>query len=239
MTDIAALLARLRIMGDSARAAEMAAQNKAAREYLGVPAAEIDLFARTERRLHDLPTRCALARGLWESGVHEGCILGAKLLTQARIRPQDAEVWHIISDWAQGFDGAALADCAATAGAKRLEADPARLDAVETWLDSPNLWTRRAALVMTLPWARLPHPKAQDHAIRARVLSWAARLAPERNPYLNAAIAAWLRALSRRDAAQVRIFLEGPGAMLPLAFRQEMLGPDVVAEDSGKDEEAI
>jgi 3-methyladenine DNA glycosylase AlkD len=224
MTTAAAVLARLREMGDRARAADMAAQTKAAREVLGVPAAELDLLARTERQRLDLPARCDLAQDLWAGGVHEGCIFGAKLLTQARIRPQDEQVWQIIADWAQGFDGAALADHAAIAGAKRLEADPSRIDVVEPWLDSPNLWTRRAALMMTLPWARMPHPKPQDQEIRQRVLGWATRLAPERDHYMQTAIAAWLRALSRRDAAQVRAFLEGPGATLSKAAKQEALG---------------
>jgi 3-methyladenine DNA glycosylase AlkD len=224
MTTAPAVLARLREMGDRARAADMAAQTKAAREVLGVPAAELDLLARTERQRLDLPTRCDLAQELWASGVHEGCIFGAKLLTQARIRPQDEQVWQIIADWAQGFDSAALADHAAIAGAKRLEAEPTRIDVVEAWLDSPNLWTRRAALMMTLPWARMPHPKAQDYEIRQRVLGWAARLAPERDHYMQTAIAAWLRGLSRRDAAQVQAFLDGAGAILSKSAKQVALG---------------
>jgi hypothetical protein len=36
------------------------------------------------------------------------------------------------------------------------------------------MWTRRAALVITLPWTRQNHPKAADLAIRDRVLGWAA-----------------------------------------------------------------
>jgi 3-methyladenine DNA glycosylase AlkD len=223
MTTAAALLTQLREMGDSVRAADLASQNKAPREYLGVPAAALDLLARDQRQRLDLPLRCALAQELWVSGVHEGGILGAKLLTQARIRPQDEQVWQIISEWAQGFDGAALADHAAVAGAKRLEADPSRVVAIETWLDSANIWTQRAALMMTLPWARLPHPKIQDLEIRDRVLGWAARLAPMRDRHIQLAIAAWLRILAPRDPARVSAFLEGPGAVLTKAAKQEAL----------------
>lgn len=214
MTSSQGLIATLTGMGDSAKAAEMAAYHKTSREFLGVPAAALDELARGLRADLDLPTRCALARELWQGEVHEGCILAAKLLTQARIRPDDTLVWQLLADWAQGFDSWALADAASIAGAKRLQALPARLDEVEGWTSSENMWTRRAALVMTLPWARLPHPKADDLAVRERVLAWAEGYVPDRDRFIQKAIGWWLRELSRRDPARVMQFLEGPGATL-------------------------
>ncbi len=223
MTTAAQLVTDLRALGDADKAAEMAAYHKTGRVFLGVPAAVLDGLARDMRRALPLRERCALAQDLWHGDVHEGGIFAAKLLTQARIRPDDEQVWQIIADWAQGFDSWALADHAAIAGGKRLQADTRRLDAVAGWLEAPNLWTRRAALVMTLPFARLPFPNPAERAARARVLDWAARLVPDRDRFMQKAIAWWLRELSRRDPAAVTGFLDGPGAGLSAAARREAL----------------
>lgn len=217
------MIDELRALGDTTKSAEMAAYHKTPRVFLGVPAAVLDGLARDVRRDLTLGERCALAQELWISDVHEAGIFAAKLLTQARIRPDDTAVWQVIAGWAQGFDSWALADHASIAGAKRLQADPARLDEVEGWTASENIWTRRAALVMTLPWTRLPHPKAQDLAVRERVLGWAETYVPDRNPFMQKAVAWWLRDLSRRDPARVRAFLDGPGAALTKGARREAL----------------
>ena len=221
MTTSQDLIATLSGMGDSAKGAEMAAYHKTARVFLGVPAAVLDEMARGLRADLNLPTRCRLAQELWQADVHEGCILAAKLLTQARIRPDDVPVWQIIADWAQGFDSWALADAASIAGAKRLQALPTRLDEVEGWTVSENMWTRRAALVMTLPWARLPHPKADDLAVRERVLAWAEIYVPDRDRFIQKTIGWWLRELSRRNPERVMRFLEGPGAALTKGAKTE------------------
>ena len=66
------------------------------------------------------------------------------------------------------FDAWAIADYASKAGERRLAADPRRLDEVETWVTSEHMWTRRAALVMTLPWTKDRFPKPDDLAVRDR-----------------------------------------------------------------------
>ena len=58
--------------------------------------------------------------------MHEGRVAAAKLLTQARIRP-DGDVWALIASWVPQFDGWAIADHAMKAAERRLIADPARL----------------------------------------------------------------------------------------------------------------
>ncbi len=223
MTTPEAVIAALRAQGEPQKATEMAAYHKTSREFLGLSAQVLELMAREHRRSMSVAARCDLAQGLWESDIHEARIYAAKLLTQARIRPDDTPVWRLIAAWAQGFDSWALADHASVAGGKRLIADPRRLDEVECWTESPNIWTRRAALVMTLPWARLPHPKPDDLAIRARVLGWAAGYVPDRDRFIQKAIAWWLRDLSKRDPQAVRAFLDGPGAGLSAAARREAL----------------
>lgn len=218
MTD---LLAALRDSADPLRATEAASYHKTTRPFLGVRGDVVESLARDARATLSLDQRLEAARALWDSDIHDAKVLAAKLLTQARIRPDDSAVWALICDWAQGFDSWAIADHAAIAGAKRIEADLSRLDTLETWITAPNLWTRRAALVMTLPFARLPFPKPADLAARARVLDWAAQMTPDRDRFIQKAIAWWLRDLSRRDPEAVRAFLSGPGAALSKPAQQE------------------
>lgn len=213
-------LAALEARGVPQKAAEMAAYHKAPRRYLGLANPEIDALTRDWRAEVTPDERLALAAALWASDIHEGRIAAAKLLTQARIR-DDEPVWRLIAAWVPDFDAWAIADHAAIAGQKRLVADPSRLDEVETWLDSPHLWTRRAALVMTLPWTRQNHPKPADLAIRDRILDWCARLAPDRDWFLQKAVAWWVRDLSKHDAPRARAWLAEHGATLKPFARKE------------------
>ncbi|HEV8035638.1 DNA alkylation repair protein, partial [Yoonia sp.] len=165
--------------------------------------------------------RLALAKGLWKGNTHEGRIAAAKLLTQARIRPDDTDAWSLIASWVPEFDAWAVADHACIAGQKRLVANPSRLDEVATWTTSPHLWTRRAALVMTLPWTKQNHPKPADLAIRERVLGWAAGYVTDHDWFIQKAIAWWLRELSKHDPARVRTFLDAHQAdMKPFAVKE-------------------
>ena len=164
-------MAALEALADPAKAAEMAAYHKVPRRYLGVPVPEIEALTDLWRAERTLDERLALAAGLWQTDIHEARVAAAKLLTQARIRP-DAAAWDLISSWVPDFDAWAIADHAGIAGQKRLVADPGRIETVEGWIASPHLWTRRAALVMTLPWTKQNFPKPEDIAVRDRVLGW-------------------------------------------------------------------
>ena len=133
-----AALAALEARGDAVKAAQMAAYHKAPRRYLGLANPEIDALTRDWRAKLTLGERLALAAALWDSDIHEGRIGAAKLLTQARIK-DDEPAWRLIASWVPDFDAWAIADHAGIAGQKRLVADPARLDGVETWLDAGHL----------------------------------------------------------------------------------------------------
>ncbi|MEM8730180.1 MAG: DNA alkylation repair protein [Pseudomonadota bacterium] len=213
-------LSRLDEVADPARAAGSAAYHKADRTYLGVPNPVLNDLATQARRTLTLTDRLAAASGLWTSDIHEGRILAAKMLTQARIRP-DEEVWQLIQSWVPDFDAWAVADHACIAGQKRLVADPARLDTIAQWTRAPQMWTRRAALVITLPWAKQNHPKPQDRDARERILGWASTYVGDRDWFIQKAVAWWLRDLSKRDPDRVRLFLDTHGPQMKAFARKE------------------
>ncbi len=216
-----AAVAELTALADPLKAAEAAAYHKAPRVYLGIPVPQVTDLAAGWRAMVTLDDRLALAAALWATDIHEARVAAAKLLEQARIRPSDAAAWDLIVSWVPTFDGWALADHVSVAGQKRLVADPSRLDTVEGWTTSPHIWTRRAALVMTLPWTKQNHPKPADLAVRDRVLGWCAAMADDRDWFIQKAIAWWLRDLSRHDPARTLAFLDRHGARLKPFARTE------------------
>ncbi len=213
-------LAQLEALTNPAKALEMQAYHKAPRRYLGVPVPDVEGLTDQWRAELTLDDRLTLAESLWQTDIHEARVAAAKLLTQARIRPDDA-AWTLIQSWVPDFDGWSLADHASIAGQKRLVADPKRLDTVEGWITSPHLWTRRAALVMTLPWTKQNHPKPADLAIRDRVLGWCETLSPDPDWFIQKAIAWWVRDLSKHDAPRARAFLQAQGDTLKPFARKE------------------
>lgn len=213
-------LAELRAAGAADRAEGAAAYHKAARLYLGVPVPVITELARGWRETLDVPGRVALADALWRTDIHEARVAAAKLLAQARIRDDEA-AWRLFASWVPEFDAWAIADHACDAGARRLIADPSRLDEVEHWTRAESFWTRRAALVVTLPWTKQNFPKAEDLAIRDRILGWAAEMADDREWFIQKAIAWWLRDLSKHDPDRARAFLEAHGTRLKPFARRE------------------
>jgi 3-methyladenine DNA glycosylase AlkD len=213
-------LAELRAAGDADRAARAAAHHKAPRDYLGVPVPAITDLAKGWRDGMDVPGRVALADALWRTNIHEARVAAAKLLTQARIR-DDGPVWDLFTAWVPEFDAWAIADHACEVGARRLVADPSRIDEVEGWTGAESLWTRRAAFVVTLPWTKQNFPKPADLAIRDRVLGWAAGMADDREWFIQKAIAWWLRELSKHDPDRARAFLAAHGDRLKPFARKE------------------
>ena len=203
----------LKALADQGKAAEMAAYHKAPRSYLGVTVPQITDLANEWRAALDVSGRVQLADALWQTDIHEARVAAAKLLIQARIRPDD-EVWRLFLSWVPQFDAWAIADHACDVGRRRLEARPERLDEIEALTESPHMWSRRAALVVTLPFARKNFPKPADLAVRERVLGWAAHYAEDRDWFIQKAVAWWIRDLSKHDADRAIAFLDGPGQNL-------------------------
>ena len=216
-------LDQLIALSDPGRASQMRAYHKMDRRYLGLANPQIDALTREWRKALDVPARVALADLLWQTDIFEARLAAAKLLTQARLRPDDTAAWALIASWVPDFDSWAIADHACMAGQKRLVWEPSRLDEVERWVQSDHLWTRRAALVITLPWTKQNHPKPAELAARDRILGWAAELVPDHRWFIQKAIGWWLRDLSKHDAPRTRAFIDTHGAaMKPFAVKEAL-----------------
>ncbi|WP_071673631.1 DNA alkylation repair protein [Nioella nitratireducens] len=211
----------LTAQADPDRAAQMRAYHKVDRPYLGLSNETCTALATQWRHALTLDERLALADALWQTDIFEARITASRLLLQARIKPSDAGAWQMIQGWMPDFDSWAISDAVAMAGQRRLTADPARLDTVEGWTISDHLWTKRAALVFTLPWTKQRTPKPEEIAARDRILGWAAAYVEDPNWFIQKAVAWWLRDLSRKDPDRTRAFLAEHGErMKPFAARE-------------------
>lgn len=213
-------LTALRNAAEDGRAAGMADYHKVPREYLGVPNPAINDLAKEWRGPLSIEERVALADQLWKTNIFEARLAAAKLLTQARISPDQA-VWDLIVSWVPDFDSWAIADHAMMAGQKRLVADPSRIEVVESWTKSDVHWTRRAAMVITLPYTKQNHPKPDELAIRKRVLGWAVRYVEDPEWFIQKSVAWWLRDLSKHDAPRVEYFLANHAKKMKPFARKE------------------
>ena len=216
-----AALEDIRRLADPDRAVQAKAYHKIDRIYLGVANPVLNDLTRAWRKDLDADGRVLIADGLWQTNIYEARLAASKLLTTAKIRPDDTAAWDLISSWVPDFDSWAIADHACMAGQKRLVENPARVDTVEAWTKSEQMWTRRAALVITLPWTKQNHPKPQDLEIRDRVLGWAATYVPDHTWFIQKSIAWWVRELSKHDRNRAEAFLAQHGTdMKPFALKE-------------------
>jgi len=213
-------LEALRAHVEPGRAEGMADYHKVPRTYLGVPNPALNDLAKNWRRSMQVEERVSLARTLWDTNIFEARLLAAKLLTQARITP-DEGVWTLITSWLPDFDSWAIADHAMMAGQKRLMADLNRMDEVETWTRSQSHWTRRAAMIITLPLTKQNNPKPHESAARERVLGWAATYVRDPEWFIQKSVAWWLRDLSKHDPDRVRAFMSEHAPKMKRFARKE------------------
>lgn len=210
----------IKALVEPGRGEQMTAYHKQTRPVLGVPNPALNDLTKSWRQTLTVPNRVELAKELWLTDIFEARLAAAKLLTQARLRP-DEDAWQLIQTWTADFDSWAIADHACMAGQKRLVADPSRLDAVEAWTTSEHMWTRRAALVITLPWTKQNFPKPAELEARDRILGWAAGYVTDPDWFIQKAVAWWLRDLSKHDAPRTISFLQAHGAtMKPFAVKE-------------------
>ena len=221
MPTSAQALAALVALENTGEVAAAHAYHKADRRYLGVKVPQIEELTTAWRADLSVDDRIQLAADLWDSNIHEARIASAKLLTQARIKPDDAAAWDLICQWVPQFDAWAIADTVCIAAQKRITADPTRIETVEGWTTSENMWTRRAALVATLPFTKQNFPKPFELDIRDRVLSWAAVYIDDKDWFIQKAVAWWLRDLSKHDPARTAAFLDQHGDRMKAFARKE------------------
>ena len=209
----ARLIQALRALGSPERAEWEKRYQKSRWEHWGVSLPNMDVAIR--ETLGDLSQDEALAlcRRLWREPVWDLKIVAGRILARKSIAP-DAKVWDFVTERMADLDGWAVADNLASVASRCLIEDPGRLDVVESWIENPHLWTRRAALVFTLPWA-------EEKRDPERMLGWAARLAEDREWFIQKAIGWWLRELSKRDPERVRRFLAEHGGKLRGVARRE------------------
>ena len=209
----ARLIQALRALGDAKRAEWEKAYQKSRWEHWGVALPSMD--AAIKQTLGDLTQDEALSLGerLWREPMWDLKIVAGRILARKSIEP-DAKVWGFVTERLAELDGWAVADNLADVASRCLIADVSRLDAVESWIERPHLWTRRATLVFTLPWAKGDRDPT-------RMLGWAARLADDREWFIQKAVGWWLRELSKRDPERVRRFLEEYGRKLTGVAKRE------------------
>ena len=213
-------LATLTAAAEPGRAEGMQAYHKVPRPYLGLPNPAINDISEGWRKTLSLEERLSLAEALWNTNIFEARIAAAKLLTQARIRP-DGAVWALITSWLPDLDSWAIADHAMMAGQRRVTADLARIDEVETWTKGENHWIRRAAMVITLPFTKQNFPSPAEIAVRERVMGWAADYVRDPEWFIQKSVAWWLRDLSKHDPERVVYFLQNHAKfMKPFARRE-------------------
>ena len=210
----------LRQHADPTTVAAKQTYHKIDRLYLGVGNDAINDLTKLWRQQLSVSERVTLAAELWTTNIFEARVAAAKLLTQARIKDDDA-VWDLIQTWVPDFESWAIADHACSAAQKRVVADPTRIETVEQWTASDHMWTRRAAFVATLPWTKQNFPKPHELIIRDRVLGWAAELVTDHDWFIQKAIAWWLRDLSRHDAQRTRDFIAQYGDQMKPFARKE------------------
>ena len=209
----ARLIQALRALGDAKRAEQEKRYQKSRWEHWGVPLPSMDVAVKTT--LGDLSQEQSLdlCRRLWREPVWDLRIVAGRILARKSIEP-DAKVWGFVTERKPDLDGWAVADNFAPVASRCLIDDSCRLDAVEAWIENPHLWTRRAALVFTLPWAK-------GERDPERMLGWAARLADDREWFIQKAIGWWLRELSKRNPERVRRFLAEHGGKLTGVAKRE------------------
>ncbi|SFJ29803.1 DNA alkylation repair protein [Jannaschia pohangensis] len=201
------ILTDLRAAGDADRAARDRAANRTQRETWGVSAETLNETAKALRDELSVDHRVIIADALWRAEVFDARMLACKMMTQARIRPDDG-VWARLTEWVFQIDCRALSEAAAAAMSRRVMADLSRLDVVAGWTDAANPWVRRTALAAATPLAKTNRPTEAELAARERVIGWIAAMADDARPVIRQAVDGWLRDLARHDPDRVAAFRE-------------------------------
>lgn len=187
------------------------------RAYLGAPAPVLGVSAggldRISRRF--VRTNPAISKAqlwavlseLWGGKTYDERALAIVLLTHVPHR-LEGRLWNLAEGWVDEATGWALSDALASGPIAREAArTPHRWAEVASWVRSPNLWRRRAALYAQnrlVQSGELGRPLRVIHALRKDPEFWVQR-----------AVGTWLRECWKRDPARIRAYLWKEAALLP------------------------
>lgn len=157
-----------------------------------------------------------LARACWARPTREHRLVALFIIDSIRLSP--AEYWDLGTAFLPGIQTWEDCDqlCMATLG-KALRKDLARFDRLEAWIDDPDMWVRRAALVTTTRirtnWKLDPDVL---HDLDRRTLAMCDALLPDEEPYIRKAVDWAIREVLRRDYDIARDWLMAQAARTDL-----------------------
>ena len=204
----------LRALGGAKRAEQEKRYQKSRWEHWGVPLPSMD--AAIKETLGDLSQEQALdlCRRLWREPVWDLKIVAGRILARKGIAP-DAKVWVFVTERVADLDGWGAVEqsgeCRVALPHRRLRPPRRRRN-----LD------RKPAFVDAARSAGLHPALGEEKRDPERMLGWAARLAEDREWFIQKAIGWWLREFSsKRDPKRVRRFLTDHGRKLRGVAKRE------------------
>lgn len=209
----AEFLNQLAAFKNPARAVVEQKYHKSTRQHWGVSVPNIEKLAHQFGKSLDEAALIKLADELWHTNIFDAMTAALKIMALPKIKPSP-ELWQQVKQYLLVIDGWALEDHLARTAWKCIEADEKRLDEVEAWTKHPNFWIRRAALIFTLPYAKIgKNPE--------RMLQWAGLYATDPEWFIQKAIGWWLRDLGKRNPERVLKFLKQHWKILKPVARKE------------------
>jgi 3-methyladenine DNA glycosylase AlkD len=139
----------------------------------------------------------ALSLATWDVGSREHQLLALFMLERARLTP--IECWQLSHLLLPDVDNWESCDqlCIILLG-PALVADTGYMDALEGWLEDPNFWQRRAALVTTTRLRLFKGPADEAEALDRRALAMCEALLDDPEPYIAKAVDFAVREVIRR-----------------------------------------
>ncbi len=190
-------------------------------EVIGVRAPALAAIARAWQQGHrDTPCEelLGLIESLWSGPSQEERAMALVLLKRFRRCLLGLE-WGHFERWRLGVENWGLGDLLATEVLGRwLLADPeARLTHLEALIGDPDVWSRRLALVATVPLNRARTGRARPDLTFALV----ERVKAEREPMIRKAISWALRELAKAEPERVASYIEANrGRLAALVVRE-------------------
>ena len=140
-----------------------------------------------------------IAQACWRVGSREHCVLAILILSGLKALTPEQR-WELglrflseVGDWetcdqlCMGMLGQALTE------------DPAYMDMLESWVDDPNFWVRRAALASTVVLRRAKFESATQQSLNQRTLNLCLRLLDDKEHYVRKAVDWAVREVIHRD----------------------------------------